>query len=294
MYKKRLDFIYIIQGCDNMKKRRYTQPKKIKKGMSFEKKVGLQTAVSVILLVYAMFVSYNNSSVKQKEYIYKVVNITDNKSDVKNRIVMTGDIAGRCVGALGKYMAKVSDFFDNGFGNTVPDENTVMAEAAIYPQVPEDVREKIKNKSAQENAATVADEEQTITQPVVYIPPVIGRVSSDYGQRVHPISGSKSFHYGLDIAGDYGSCVISSAPGEVSGAGFDPNLGNYVKVIHRDGVETVYGHMSEIMVKKGEIVDDNTRIGSVGSSGAATGPHLHLEFRINGSCVNPRDYLTIE
>lgn len=275
-----------------MKKGRYTQPKKIKRTMSFEKKVGIQALVSVILLVYAMFVSHNNSAIKQKEYINRVVNITDNKSDIKNRIAAASDAAGRCVVTLGQYTAKVSDFFDNGFGNTQPDENIVMAEAAIYPQIPDTLRQQ-KQTEADEKK-TAEKETEDISAPVVYTVPVTGNVTSDYGERIHPISGSKSFHYGLDIAGDYGSCIISSAPGEVSGAGFDPNLGNYVKVVHSDGVETVYGHMSEILVKKGEMVDDNTRIGSVGSSGAATGPHLHLEFRVNGTCTNPRNYLSVQ
>ena len=73
--------------------------------------------------------------------------------------------------------------------------------------------------------------------------------------------------------------------------GFDSNLGNYVKVRHNENMQTVYGHLSEILVRKDEVVDGNTRIGSVGSTGAATGPHVHLEVRIDGVSVDPAEYL---
>jgi bla regulator protein BlaR1 len=124
--------------------------------------------------------------------------------------------------------------------------------------------------------------------------PANGKITSPFGKRIHPLNNTETTHYGVDIEANYGDCVISSLPGTVTDTGFDQNLGNYVKVKHNDSMETVYGHMSEILVKKDEVVDSNTRIGSAGATGAATGPHVHLEVRIDGQCVDPEIYLPKE
>jgi len=148
-----------------------------------------------------------------------------------------------------------------------------------------------------ENAVEVLSAEPMEEQEILgfsYVTPLRGTLTSEFGLREDPNTGKETMHYGVDIAANYGDCVISSLPGTVTDAGFDSNLGNYVKVKHSENMETVYGHMSEILVKKGEVVDSNTRIGSAGATGAATGPHVHLEVRIDGQCVDPEIYLPKE
>lgn len=255
--------------------------------MSFEKKVLLQSIVSAGLMVYCIAVSHTNSAVMQKEYIHSVVNITSTKSDIKNMFKKTSEIAKGGIDKGGEYLSKLVYFCNNGFGSTEDNESVAAAQTDVPPtEKPEEEPEKTENTPADEQVPENAKEPEP-----TFRPPAEGEITSAFGMRNHPLNNSESIHYGVDIAGNYGDCVISSLPGTVEETGFDTNLGNYVKVRHSEKLQTVYGHLSEILVKKGEVVDGNTRIGSIGSSGAATGPHVHLEVRVDGVCVNPADYL---
>ncbi len=118
------------------------------------------------------------------------------------------------------------------------------------------------------------------------IKPVSGVITSRYGARR---SGN---HKGLDIGASTGTTIAASAGGTVTFSGWDRyGLGNCVKISHGSGVETVYGHCSKLYVKKGETVSQGQAIAAVGSTGNSTGPHLHLEIRVNGTPHNPQLYL---
>lgn len=261
---------------------RYKQrkPKKEKK-ISFEKKVLLQSIVSAFLLIYCIIISNTNSAVVQKEFINSSVNITSTKSDIQKMLSHTLKTAKSAIASGGKYLNMLVDFCNNGFGSTDTEANIASAEPAIYPETPEELKKKEEPK----------EEEIKKEEPPTFRWPLKGEVTSAFGERTHPLSNNSSIHYGIDIAGSHGDCVISSLPGTVEDTGFDSNLGNYVKVRHNENMQTVYGHLSEILVRKDEVVDGNTRIGSVGSTGAATGPHVHLEVRIDGVSVDPAEYL---
>jgi len=121
--------------------------------------------------------------------------------------------------------------------------------------------------------------------------PVKGSISSYFGWRTHPVSGAWSYHDGLDIAAASGTSVGAAAGGEVTYVGWSGDYGRLIRISHGDGIETGYGHLSGYAVEKGDRVAAGDVIGYVGSSGNATGPHLHFEVRKNGSPVNPRNYL---
>lgn len=262
----------------------YTKPKP--KRIAFEKKVLIQGVISIMLFVYCLIISGTETATVQKEYIHKAVNISDTKNDIKNLFVNIFEITKNGISGLGNGIGSIAYKFDSGFGTK--SKNTVMASPAVYPPIPEHLKlqaEQTEDKIMSENA-----EPTEITEPQFRMP-LEGRITSSFGSRIHPLSNTGSNHYGTDIAGNHGDCVISSLPGTVEETGFDKGLGNYVKVRHSEEMITVYGHLSEIMVRKGEAVDGNTRIGSVGATGAATGPHLHFEVRVNGKCVDPAEYL---
>ena len=124
-----------------------------------------------------------------------------------------------------------------------------------------------------------------------YIRPVSGRVSSNYGYRVHPILGYKKLHTGIDFAAASGTPIKAAKSGKVIRASFNSGLGNHVIVDHGNGVTTLYAHMSSMNTSYGASVSQGQVIGYVGSTGMSTGPHLHLEFRLNGNLVNPAPYL---
>lgn len=104
-------------------------------------------------------------------------------------------------------------------------------------------------------------------------------VTSGFGWRIHPLRGTNSFHAGIDLGADYGSPVLAAIGGQVIAVGNDGGYG--LRVIVQNGqLQTVYAHLSRAYVTLGTIVQQGQMIGSVGSSGYATGPHLHLELRL--------------
>lgn len=121
--------------------------------------------------------------------------------------------------------------------------------------------------------------------------PVSGRITSDYGNRYHPILHRWKLHSGIDIAAPSGTPIKAAERGVVMTAGYLTGYGNTVIIIHGAGVSTLYGHQSKIAVKEGDIVTKATVIGYVGSTGYSTGPHLHFEVMINGTPDNPHNWL---
>ena len=118
------------------------------------------------------------------------------------------------------------------------------------------------------------------------IRPVSGMITSRYGQRA---SGN---HTGLDIATSTGTTIVAAASGTVTFSGWDRyGLGYCVRISHGNGVETVYGHCSKLYVTSGQTVAQGEAIAAVGSTGNSTGPHLHLEIKVNGARQNPQMYL---
>ena len=118
--------------------------------------------------------------------------------------------------------------------------------------------------------------------------PVTGSISSRFGARG---SSRSSIHTGLDIASSSGNGIRAVAAGTVVYAGYRGSYGNLIIIDHGNGVQSYYAHCSALYVSQGQAVDTNTTIGAVGSTGNSTGPHLHLELRVNGSPVNPQSYL---
>lgn len=121
--------------------------------------------------------------------------------------------------------------------------------------------------------------------------PTGGPITSGFGNRYHPILHYSRLHAGVDFGGGYGAAVYSAGGGTVISAGTRGGYGNCIIIDHGNGTSTVYGHLSRIMVSEGQSVTSHQRIGSIGASGLATGPHLHFEVRINGKPVNPMNYL---
>lgn len=117
-------------------------------------------------------------------------------------------------------------------------------------------------------------------------------ISSGYGTRIDPITKTESaFHTGLDIPAPTGTSVLASADGTVIRAGWNSGFGNCVIIQHKNGVQTLYGHNSALVVKTGDVVKQGQAIAKVGSTGRSTGPHCHFEFRIKGKHVDPSPYL---
>jgi murein DD-endopeptidase MepM/ murein hydrolase activator NlpD len=118
-----------------------------------------------------------------------------------------------------------------------------------------------------------------------------GWMSSRFGPRNDPINGKRAWHNGVDFAGSEGDDVVTVAAGVVVYAGSRNGYGKMVEVNHGGGFISRYGHHKEIVVKVGDIVKKNQVIGLMGSSGRATGPHVHFEVFKHGRAVDPSSYI---
>ncbi len=122
--------------------------------------------------------------------------------------------------------------------------------------------------------------------------PASGRITSAFGGRSSPTEGASSNHQGIDIGAPTGSSILAAASGSVVIATYSASAGNYVMINHGGGVYTVYMHMNSIGVSVGQSVSQGQQIGTVGSTGYSTGPHLHFGIRNNGTYVNPTAYVS--
>jgi murein DD-endopeptidase MepM/ murein hydrolase activator NlpD len=117
--------------------------------------------------------------------------------------------------------------------------------------------------------------------------PVQAPVSSHFGMRKDPFTRQARFHKGLDLAAPEGMRVVSALAGTVLSVGYERGYGNTVLVQHEGGVQTRYGHLGTIKVKAGDIISSEAELGTVGSTGRSTGPHLHFEVIRMGTPVDP-------
>jgi murein DD-endopeptidase MepM/ murein hydrolase activator NlpD len=113
------------------------------------------------------------------------------------------------------------------------------------------------------------------------------RVTSRFGSRIHPVTRIRKDHKGVDYGAPHGTPVLAVAAGEIVFAGWNGGYGNHVWIKHANGQMTRYGHLRRMDVKKGQHVAQGKRIGLVGMTGMATGPHLDFEFLEGGRHVNP-------
>jgi murein DD-endopeptidase MepM/ murein hydrolase activator NlpD len=125
--------------------------------------------------------------------------------------------------------------------------------------------------------------------PVTF--PANGRLTSKYGYRIHPVSGLRRFHFGVDIATPKWTEVYASADGKVASTKYSSSFGNIVTIDHGNGFATHYAHLAKYMVEKGQLIKRYDLIGYVGRSGLVTGSHLHYEVHRDGHSRNPINYM---
>lgn len=166
-----------------------------------------------------------------------------------------------------------------------------VAKTDVNNKITETLEKQEAEKQAEE-AAKKAQEELDAMPEIngikIATKPISGTITSRYGESSRL---RKSTHTGLDISATTGTDIKAVASGTVTCAKYSGSYGNLIKIDHGNGVETWYGHISKMYVKVGQEVKAGDVIAAVGSTGNSTGPHLHLEIRINGTHVNPQKYL---
>ncbi len=116
-------------------------------------------------------------------------------------------------------------------------------------------------------------------------------ISSEFGWRAQPIPGASTNHKGMDFAAGTGTPIYAAASGTVTSASYSGNAGNLIVINHGNGLQTYYMHCNSMYVSAGQTVSKGQNIGSVGSTGNSSGPHLHFQVMLNGTPTNPRNYL---
>jgi len=116
-------------------------------------------------------------------------------------------------------------------------------------------------------------------------------LSSSYGWRRNPVTGRYAMHEGVDFPAPRGTPIEAAAGGVVTEAGPESGYGNMLEIDHGDGISTRYAHASELLVKKGDVVERGQLIARVGSTGRSTGSHLHFEVRLAGQPLDPKLFI---
>jgi len=148
-----------------------------------------------------------------------------------------------------------------------------------------------KEKKILETVQSASSKEKLWTSP--FVMPLKGRISGTFGERRILNGSPRSPHGGLDIAAPAGTAIVSAGGGRVAYIGNFFFYGNFVVVDHGLGLTTLYAHMSSALVKKGQIVRAGQDLGLVGSTGRATGPHLHFALRIGETRVSPKGFVAV-
>lgn len=133
--------------------------------------------------------------------------------------------------------------------------------------------------------------EWNVFYKIDFIWPVRGRLTSRFGARIDPFTGTYGFHSGIDIKKTKGAKIKAAKDGKVVYVGWQKVYGNFVMIKHKDKTMSIYAHLSKYDVKKNMWVKQGDYIGRVGSTGRSTGPHLHFEIRKNDKLMNPLDFL---
>jgi murein DD-endopeptidase MepM/ murein hydrolase activator NlpD len=139
--------------------------------------------------------------------------------------------------------------------------------------------------------ARMRSEDLKLALGEMFIYPVQGRYTSAFGWRNDPFTHTRLYHAGMDLAAPTGTSVKASAAGRVSAIGFNNIYGNFVILTHGNGYQTMYGHLSKILVSTGSYAGQGALIGRVGNTGRSTGPHLHFAVFKNGRAINPLEIL---
>lgn len=187
-----------------------------------------------------------------------------------------------------------------GVGGAIPDDlDTNLPPEKIDSSILREMHQQVevlqsaaaKQKGGFENLRAKMESQTNLLAATPAIRPTTGWVTSRFGYRKSPFTGTRQFHAGLDIATRQGTPVIAPADGRVTFAGPKGLMGNMLTIEHGHGFVTRYGHLGKILKKVGDKVKRGELIAQVGNTGRSTGPHLHYEVLLSGVPVNPARYI---
>ena len=220
-------------------------------------------------------VTYKYYEISVQENVVEKVNTSEEAEELVNEIKEENDSEEIDLSIVEKYTQNEEE---------VDTSDLEVAKANVQETIQTAIEEIAQQKEEEERWNALP----SINGIKLAVTPIEGTITSRYGvsSRLR-----KSTHTGLDISAVTGTDIKVVADGTVISAGYRGSYGYLVKVDHGNGVETWYAHTSKMYVKKGDTVKAGDVIAGVGSTGNSTGPHLHLEIRVNGETVDPQNYL---
>ncbi|MFH4354670.1 MAG: M23 family metallopeptidase [Neisseriaceae bacterium] len=237
---------------------------------------------------YTQFVAIENQRllIKNYELSQKIVSLNNSiENELSNRIDRL-DKANVLLDSIKKYLRDKGVSVDNK-----------LTELATRPEDTWHIKTSLKGRLHREDDVYNDKQLSFLLGALMSVPlgfPHVGRITSPFGPRIHPITGRNTFHDGIDISGSYGSPIKATAGGEVIFAGVSNGYGNVVTVRHAYGYTTTYAHLSKIQVRNGQTIDAGEVVGNLGNTGRSTGPHLHYEIRLNNEPIEPMPYLSLK
>lgn len=310
-YYKNNNLNYTLDNINNIEKK---EEKLIKEKANFKErilfKLALQTITVISILFFVLSVKFLNISVvKNSDISKKIIKEYKKTYSIKNIEKKGIEIAKKSYVFVKPIVPdKIKEITKNTYvklKKTVINKNKEQ-EVNIYEEVS-------NNKSEDKEKAignSLEDEEKVVTVSssisseisisekikntgVKFVKPLSGVITSRFGAREAIFEGVDSYHTGIDIATDTGKEIVSSTDGIVTVATNNKYNGNYVEVTNGK-IITKYCHMSKITVKKGSKIKAGEKVGEVGSTGLATGPHLHFEVVYDGTKINPELVLSFK
>ena len=201
--------------------------------------------------------------------------------------------AEELLAAKQRELKNYEDQIDTAQGQLSEYEKDIAAQENSIKAIEAEIKKKEEEAKKKAAAAGTTYKTKNIGEISFTWPcPSSSRITSGFGQRSSPTKGASSNHKGIDIGASSGSAIAAAAAGEVVTSTYSYSAGNYVMINHGGGVYTVYMHASKLLVSKGDTVKKGQTIAKVGSTGYSTGPHLHFGIRVNGTYVNPRQYVS--
>lgn len=273
-----------------------------KKDIKLLKKMIIQILISLFIYL-AIYIIQNNNYIFSEEFLKKAneilsydMNFTQIYENIKHNIEQgINGFKNNNDGAIGGAEPDImedNNFINNNEETNVNEPNNTIENSMNYEE---------QNKVSEQEQLTepeqqpLSQEEQDIANikaTTTFIKPVVGTISSKFGQREPTTSTVPKNHTGTDIAANMGTKIISATDGEVVLASEEGDFGKHLK-IQIGEVSIIYAHCNNLYVKQGDKVTQGQEIAEVGSTGNSTGPHLHFEIRISERIIDPQKILEL-
>lgn len=256
----------------------------------------------IIIIVTSSYAMIRNSAVKREEQ-----RLLSSYNDIRAHLLQFERYTNSIDELMEEIKPGIQDLYEitsgavgadeiwAGEGAAGPAENTER----LVQKMPAEVHTLRKLQGSMERTTTVLrtvknfiKERNDVVINTPSLIPAPGHITSLYGWRRDPFGFGRDFHTGIDIASSSGTKIVATAPGTVVSAGWGGGLGNSVRIQHKYGYESVYGHCSAVLVGAGTQVRRGDVVALVGNTGHATGNHCHYEIRLGNQHINPYPYMS--